>query len=56
MELNASFNVSLCGNLTPEYLAIWRKYEFWCEGIFFSILGLFGNFEPEQTLVVSFES
>ena len=51
MAGNASFDVSLCGNMTEQYLTIWSKYEFWCEGILFSSLGLFGNFGDEQTLV-----
>ena len=24
------------------YLQVWKKYEFWCEGILFGIFGLFG--------------
>ena len=45
MMANASFDVSQCGNLTPEYNAVWRGYEFWCEEVLFSSLGLFGNFQ-----------
>ena len=52
MAANLSFDVSLCGNMTEHYVTIFKKYEFWCEGILFSSLGLFGNFVVEQTLVL----
>ena len=52
MAENDSFDVSLCGNMTEHYQTVWRKFEFWCEGIIFSSLGLFGNFYAEQTLVL----
>lgn len=46
MEFNTSekepFDIELCGNLTQNYYEIWKQYEYWCEGIIFSGLGLFG--------------
>ena len=43
MAANLSFEVEICGNVTPHYQQVWAKYEYWCEGVLFSSLGLFGN-------------
>ena len=34
---------ALCGNLTEDYQHTWGSYEYWCEGVLFSSLGLFGD-------------
>lgn len=39
---NYSFDTEVCGNLTEEYKRVWKQYEYWCEGVLFSSLGLFG--------------
>jgi len=41
-EDNYTFDTEVCGNLTEEYKTVWKQYEFWCEGVLFSSLGLFG--------------
>ena len=47
MEGNTSEaqDLSLCGNLTLEYERLWRAYEFWCEGVLFTSLGIFGKLD-----------
>ena len=42
MEEDEELDPSLCGNLTLEYFQVWKSYEYWCEGVVFSILGLLG--------------
>ena len=48
MEENSSLvsgdDLTLCGNLTEEYEHVWRTYEFWCEGVLFTSLGIFGKY------------
>ena len=39
-----SEDLSLCGNMTVEYDKLWRTFEFWCEGVLFTSLGIFGKF------------
>ena len=34
---------ALCGNLTEDYQHTWGSFEYWCEGVLFSSLGLFGD-------------
>jgi len=36
------FDYSVCGNYTKEYEELYKAYEYWCEGILFSSLGIFG--------------
>ena len=38
------FDYSVCGNYTKEYEELYKAYEYWCEGILFSSLGIFGEF------------
>ena len=38
-----SVEAAECGNLTEEYHTVWKSYEFWCEGVLFSSLGIFGT-------------
>ena len=49
MEVNttstAQADLTLCGNLTVEYEQLWRAYEFWCEGVLFTSLGIFGKMD-----------
>jgi len=42
VEESFLFDEEVCGNLTEDYKRVWKEYEFWCEGVLFSILGLFG--------------
>ena len=39
---DSGFNISNCGSLTDDQFNIWTQFEFWCEGVFFSIVGGFG--------------
>ena len=59
MEVNTSTaqaeDLTLCGNLTEEYEQLWRAYEFWCEGVLFTSLGIFGKLDlilKENILVI----
>ena len=59
MEVNTSTagveDLTLCGNLTEEYEQLWRAYEFWCEGVLFTSLGIFGKLDfilKEHILVI----
>ena len=49
-ENNTGFDPSLCGNLSEEYEGVFKRYEFWCEGVFFSGLGLCGNYRMQSTV------
>ena len=42
-SMEFDIDVEMCGNLTTEYKTIWKNYEYWCEGVLFSSLGLFGK-------------
>ena len=41
----SNISVAVCGNITSEYERIWKNYEYWCEGVLFSSLGIFGKYE-----------
>ena len=45
-----SLEVSECGNLTDEYHTVWKSYEFWCEGVLFSSLGMFGIVQSQHAI------
>jgi len=45
------FDHTVCGNLTVEYWETWKQYEFWCEGVLFSCLGLFGLISNMTSIV-----
>lgn len=49
---DTSFDVSLCGNLSDEYSEVYKRYEFWCEGVLFSSLGLCGKLDDMTRLNV----
>ena len=40
---SVEIDIEMCGNLTAEYKTVWKNYEYWCEGVLFSSLGLFGK-------------
>ena len=48
---NSSQN-SRCGNLDEDYMIVWNAFQWWCEGIFFTGIGLvrlftcLGSIEP----------
>ena len=37
--MSSDFN---CGNISDDQLDIWTRFEFWCEGVLFSLVGGFG--------------
>ena len=39
MDLSSNIN---CGNITDDQLDVWTSFEFWCEGVLFSLVGSFG--------------
>ena len=45
------FDYSVCGNYTPEYENVYKSYEYWCEGILFSSLGIFGKLQKNNSAV-----
>ena len=58
MEDNTSEaqDLSLCGNLTLEYEQLWRAYEFWCEGVLFTSLGIFGKLDSSFKEYILYQS
>ena len=50
-----SLEAAECGNLTEEYHTVWKSYEFWCEGVLFSSLGMFGQYSQSQDMLLSRE-
>ena len=45
-----SVEAAECGNLTEEYHRVWKSYEFWCEGVLFTSLGMFGILQSSVSL------
>ena len=45
-----SLEASECGNLTEEYHTVWKSYEFWCEGVLFTSLGMFGIIQSQPVI------
>jgi len=50
------FDKNPCGNLTFEYFKTWKEYEFWCEGVLFSCLGVFGLLSNLVTIITILSS
>ena len=43
-EYNVTFNENIhrCGNMTDSYLNVWQTFQWWCEGVLFTGIGLGG--------------